>query len=238
MCLCLLFLAVFRESRGTSAQNALVGWFMLNCLIAFVIWIERSEWYSHLPFILELSFVSFLLLFSHEIKRVLSIFDIRPRWHSNVTEDLKDQQTELRQELSHAAESLSKKKEGALLVIQQRADLSDFLSGGVVIDSQVKASLIHAIFCHNGNDFHDGAVVIREGRIWQTKAFLPMPHSIKLSQQYGTRHLAAVGITDHTDAVVIVVSEERGTISIAYAGQLTEFHDRRSLESALEDHLI
>ena len=237
-CFSLLAFFVFRESQGTSAQNALVGWLIINCFLAFILWSERTTWPSELTFILELSFVSFLLLFSHEIKRVLTIFDVRPKWHHNIPEDQKDQQAELRRELSHAADSLSKKKEGALMVIQQRADLSEFLSGGITIDSQVKASLIHAIFCHNGNDFHDGAIVIKDGRIWQAKAFLPMPHSIKLSQQYGTRHLAAVGITDHTDAVVIVVSEERGTISIAYAGQLNELYDRRSLETALEDHLI
>ena len=235
---CLLVFFVFRESQGTSAQSALAGWLLINCCLALILWIESTLWLADLPFILELSFMSFLLLFSYEIKRILSIFDVRPKWHHNVPKDQKDQQAELRRELSHAAESLSKKKEGALMVIQQRADLSEFLSGGIAINSEVKGSLIHAIFCHNGNDFHDGAVVIKNGRIWQAKAFLPMPHSIKLSQQYGTRHLAAVGITDHTDAVVIVVSEERGTISIAYAGQLTEFYDRRSLENALEDHLI
>lgn len=124
------------------------------------------------------------------------------------------------------------------MVIEQRAELGEFISGGIDIDAQVKASLIHAIFCHNGNDFHDGAIVIRDGRIWQAKAFLPMPHSIKLSQKYGTRHLAAVGITDHTDALVIVVSEERGTISIAYAGQLTEYQTQAELEQALLDHII
>ena len=124
------------------------------------------------------------------------------------------------------------------MVIEQRADLGEFLSGGVEINAQVKSSLIHAIFCHNGNDFHDGAVVIRQGEIWQAKAFLPMPHSIKLSQKYGTRHLAAVGITDQTDALVIVVSEERGTISLVYAGQITELSDRYALEKALQDHLL
>lgn len=200
ICFIALIVAVFRESDGTTAQSALVGWLLLNVLIFLLVWLEWSIWKDHVFFMLELSFVSFLVLFAHELRRVLNLIDMRPKWQFKTREEQLNLQ-DVRKELIWAAESLSKKKEGALIVIQQRADLSEFLSGGIVINSQVKASLIHAIFCHNGNDFHDGAIVIREGKIWQAKAFLPMPHSIKLSQKYGTRHLAAVGITDHTDVL-------------------------------------
>ena len=91
-CFSLLAFFVFRESQGTSAQNALVGWLIINCFLALILWSERTTWPSELTFILELSFVSFLLLFSHEIKRVLTIFDVRPKWHHNIPEDQKDQQ--------------------------------------------------------------------------------------------------------------------------------------------------
>ena len=236
-CFVLLFFIVFKETKGTSSQSALIGWLFLSLLV-LIMSSQDKTWNSQLSSIATWLLLSFLLLFSYEVKRALAMIDLRPKWQNKLSPEQKDQQAELRRELAQAAVSLSKRKEGALMVIEQRAELGEFLSGGVEIDARVKSSLIHAIFCHNGNDFHDGAIVIRSGKIWQAKAFLPMPHSIKLSQKYGTRHLAAVGITDHTDAVVIVVSEERGTISIAYAGQLIEYQTRAALEEALLDHII
>ena len=236
-CFVLLFFIVFKETKGTSSQSALIGWLFLSLLV-LTMSSQDKTWNSQLSSIATWLLLSFLLLFSYEVKRALAMIDLRPKWQNKLSPEQKDQQAELRRELAQAAISLSKRKEGALMVIEQRAELGEFLSGGVEIDARVKSSLIHAIFCHNGNDFHDGAIVIRSGKIWQAKAFLPMPHSIKLSQKYGTRHLAAVGITDHTDAVVIVVSEERGTISIAYAGQLIEYQTRAALEEALLDHII
>ena len=236
-CFVLLFFIVFKETKGTSSQSALIGWLFLSLLV-LIMSSQDKTWNSQLSSIATWLLLSFLLLFSYEVKRALAMIDLRPKWQNKLSPEQKDQQAELRRELAQAAVSLSKRKEGALMVIEQRAELGEFLLGGVEIDARVKSSLIHAIFCHNGNDFHDGAIVIRSGKIWQAKAFLPMPHSIKLSQKYGTRHLAAVGITDHTDAVVIVVSEERGTISIAYAGQLIEYQTRAALEEALLDHII
>ena len=236
-CFSLLFFIVFKETQGTSSQSALIGWLCLSVLVLLIA-SQAEQWNSQLSSVAAWLLLSFLLLFSYEVKRALTWVDIRPKWQNKLSPEQKDQQAELRRELAQAAMSLSKRKEGALMVIEQRAELGEFISGGVEIDARVKASLIHAIFCHNGNDFHDGAIVIRSGKIWQAKAFLPMPHSIKLSQKYGTRHLAAVGITDHTDAIVIVVSEERGTISLAYAGQLTEYQTQTALEEALIDHII
>ena len=81
-------------------------------------------------------------------------------------------------------------------------------------------------------------IFFQEQKSAQAKAFLTMPHSTSLSQKYGTRHLAAVGITEDTDAVVVVVSEERGTISIAYAGKLHESKDHETLERLLSDLMI
>ena len=236
--ICALIVVVFRETRGTSTQSALIGWVISVLLILGLMALDRSERSHQTPIAIELITLSFLILFSQELKRALSALDPRPRSKVRLTEDQRDYTRELCRELASAADSLSKKREGALIVIEQRADLGEFLTGGVVINAHVKSSLLHAIFCHNGNDFHDGAVVIRDGLMWQAKAFLPMPHSVKLSQKYGTRHLAAVGITDQTDALVIVVSEERGTISIVYAGQITELSDRPALERALESHLL
>ena len=236
--LLLLIGALYREMRGTSAQSALVGWSIVVSIFMLAVWYEWEIYEPHLSLILITKFLSLLVLFNAEIKRVLSALNPIPRRkvkHSLAEEEVL---SDIRREVIVAAKSLSKKKDGALIIIEQRADLSEFINGGVEINAKVKSSLIHAIFCHNGNDFHDGAIVIRNGVIWQAKAFLTMPHSVSLSQKYGTRHLAAVGITENTDAVVVVVSEERGTISIAYAGKLNECKDHDTLERVLSDLMI
>ena len=178
------------------------------------------------------------MLFPFEVRRALGSLNPIPRRKVKHTEDEAELLKSVRHEVISAAESLSKRKEGALMIIEQRADLSEFLNGGIELNAQVRSSLIHAIFCHNGNDFHDGAIVIRAGLIWQAKAFLTMPHSVSLSQKYGTRHLAAVGITENTDAVVVVVSEERGTISVAYAGNLHECNVHETLQRVLKELMI
>lgn len=238
VCLGFLIGCLYRETRGTSAQSALIIFLVILMGLGVCMSFEFTLFKPYLPLIISMLIVVFTQLFNTEIKRTLASFDFRNQWRQSRRVDRTDPTTELRHELTLAAESLAKRKQGALIVIQQRADLSEFISGGVEIEAKVKSSLLHAIFCHNGNDFHDGAVVIRDGRIWQAKAFLPMPHSITLSQKYGTRHLAAVGITDQTDAVVVVVSEERSVISVAYAGQLVECVDRTAVDRTLSELLL
>ena len=236
--LLLLIGALYRETRGTSAQNALVGWFVVVSIFMFTLWYEWEVYQPYIALILITKMLSLLTLFNTEIKRVLSALNPLPRRKVRYSLAEEEVLSDVRREVMSAAESLSKRKDGALIIIEQRADLSEFINGGVEINARVRSSLIHAIFCHNGNDFHDGAIVIRKGMIWQAKAFLTMPHSVSLSQKYGTRHLAAVGITEDTDAVVVVVSEERGTISIAYAGKLHECKDHDTLERVLKDLMI
>ena len=203
-------------------------------LLSWCFWWDFDERVSDVNVLLAFIGLTFVGLFHAELKRSLAALDPTPR-HTRarvITDD------EVRQlvihETSKAADSLSKGKSGALIVIEQSADLTEFLKDGVEINAYLRASLIHAIFSRNGNDFHDGALVIRQDHIWQAKAFLSMPHSLSLSQEYGTRHLAAVGVSEETDAVVVVVSEERGTISVAYAGTLQTCKDRKTLEEKLE----
>jgi diadenylate cyclase len=128
------------------------------------------------------------------------------------------------EELVRAAVALSDQRVGALIVIERSADIIDFIgrdSVGTEIDAKVTKELLQAIFIpEKENPVHDGAVIIRNGRIHSAGCFLPLSQSTKLERTLGTRHRAALGITEHLDAVVIVVSEERAKISLCVDGNL------------------
>ena len=113
---------------------------------------------------------------------------------------------------------MSVEKTGALIVIAQRSDLSDIIEGGITLDAKVSVPLLENIFFKNA-PLHDGAAVVQNGRVVAAKCILPVTQS-PVPKSYGTRHRAAIGITETSDAVVVVVSEETGGISVAFAGKI------------------
>jgi uncharacterized protein (TIGR00159 family) len=128
-----------------------------------------------------------------------------------------------------AATSLAQKKIGALIVFEREGMLDEFIEPGTFLDATVSRELLYSIFIpSHENPMHDGAVIIREGRIWQAGAFLPLTATTKLDRNLGTRHRAAIGLSEETDAVVIVVSEERGEVSLCFNGNIV-----RNLDAAL-----
>ena len=139
--------------------------------------------------------------------------------------------------IAEAVFGLAKIHCGAILVFQRTDQLEDHLSNGTQLDALVSTHLLQSIF-HEGTPLHDGAVLIRNEQIIQAACLLPLSDSEKLPQQYGTRHRAAIGLTERTDAVVIVVSEERGEVSLSTRGELTTLHNVTDLERELERLLM
>ena len=131
-----------------------------------------------------------------------------------------------------AVTSLSARRVGALIVIERREGLKTYIENGVPIDSGVTYDLLVTIFAP-GTPLHDGAVIISGERIAAASSFLPLSLKEGLSKRFGTRHRAALGITEDTDAIAVVVSEEQGTISLARDGQLLEHLDGKSLRDLL-----
>jgi diadenylate cyclase len=132
---------------------------------------------------------------------------------------------------------LSKNKYGALIIIEQETGLNDYIDTGIKLDGVVSTELLVNIFVPN-TPLHDGAVIIRGDRVAAAGCFLPLTDSPYLSKQLGTRHRAALGITEISDAVAIIVSEETGTISVAHDGELTRYLDEDNLKEILEDLLL
>lgn len=139
--------------------------------------------------------------------------------------------------VSKAAQELSEKKTGALIVFERTTRLGDLILTGTVIDSQVSIPLIKNIF-FNKSPLHDGALIIRDMRLYAAGCLLPLSQSQEITRDLGTRHRAALGISENSDAVVIVVSEETGVISLAADGRLERGFNAETLFKALKTHLI
>jgi len=135
-------------------------------------------------------------------------------------------------EIVKAAFELGKTKTGALIVIERKDSLADIERTGIPIDGMVTSQLLINIFEHN-TPLHDGAVVVRESRITAATCYLPLSDNMKISKMYGTRHRAALGISEVTDSITVVVSEETGRVSVADHGTLTVMPDQAHLREEL-----
>lgn len=135
-------------------------------------------------------------------------------------------------ELVDAAVSMSSTKTGALIVLERDTKISDVITGGTVINAEVTADLLENIFFPKA-PLHDGAVIIRDKRVQRAACVLPLTSNENLSRELGTRHRAALGISENSDAVVIVVSEETGKISVAINGTLTRNLTANTLKNAV-----
>ncbi len=135
--------------------------------------------------------------------------------------------------IAEAAFDLAQERSGAIIVFQRADSLDDHLSNGIPLNALISIPLLRSIF-HDGTPLHDGAVLIRDERVIQAACLLPLSDSLLLPQQYGTRHRAAIGLTERTDAVALVVSEERGAVSLAEQGKLVSLPTAAELESRLE----
>jgi uncharacterized protein (TIGR00159 family) len=143
-------------------------------------------------------------------------------------------ETQVIEEVVKASTSLAQKRIGGLIVFERDALLDEFIEPGTLLDAGVSKELLYSIFLPSyENPLHDGAVIIREGRVQQAGAFLPLSASTKLEKVLGTRHRAAVGLSEDTDAAVVVISEERGSVSLCFNGNVVRDLDAASLRTAL-----
>jgi uncharacterized protein (TIGR00159 family) len=146
------------------------------------------------------------------------------------------QESQIVEEVVRAAQALAARRTGALLVLERRTPLDDQFQPGTPLDAAVTKELLTSIFAP-GSPLHDGAVVIQQGRVSQAGAILPLTLRTELPEGVGTRHRAAVGITEETDAVVVVVSEETGTISVVMGGEMIRGLEAPRLRVVLRDAL-
>lgn len=179
----------------------------------------------------------FILNFQPEFRRILFNVTNLPVFSSIIRKEVVEQE-EYIQEIIDSVMEMSSKRIGALIVFEKNIDLTNYVENEVILDSKVSKELLITIFSLN-TPLHDGAVVIRDNRIYAAKALLPLTESSNIPKEYGTRHRAALGITELTDAGVIVVSEETKTISYALQGQfLSRGVEKDELKDMLYDLLL
>lgn len=170
-----------------------------------------------------------VVVFQHDIRRALVI----TRRSRISTEPAQDEASEALEELVSAAEALAQKKIGALVVFEREMSLNNFIAVGTEIDAKVTSELITSIFLPY-SPIHDGAVIIQKGKLTKAGCFLPLTQNPLVSKSLGTRHRAAIGLTEVVDSVVVVVSEETGKISVVVGGRITRDLDAVTLRKALK----
>ncbi|MEZ4319127.1 MAG: diadenylate cyclase CdaA [Myxococcota bacterium] len=218
--------------RGTRAMQSLLGMLLLVVLYA----VARMGGLSTMSWVLDNLFVylvlAVLILFQQDIRRALA--NAGGRFFTRMS--LARADATILEEVIKAAFALSRRKIGALIVIQGSASLEAWTEGSNIVDAAVSHELLQSIF-HPASPMHDGAVVIRKDRIAAAGVFLPISLSKQISRAFGTRHRAAIGLTEITDALCIVVSEERGTVAIVVRGEIVPVADMNDLRHNLTEQL-
>ncbi len=136
-----------------------------------------------------------------------------------------------------AAEMLQRQKMGALIVFERTTKLGEIVNSGTIVDADPTPELIGNIF-FNKAPLHDGAMIIRDGRVYAAGCILPLSDNLQISRELGTRHRAAVGMSENSDAIVVIVSEETGTISVAQKGDLKRNFSSEALRVTLENGIL
>ena len=173
-----------------------------------------------------------VVLFQHDIRRALIHVGRNPFFA-----DLSfREETRVIDELCKSCVALAEKQLGALIVIERETGINDFLEVGAELDAKPSSDLIHAIF-HHASPIHDGAAILQRGRITSAGCFLPLTQNPDVDPRFGTRHRAAIGLTELVDAVVIVVSEESGRVSVVVGGQITRELAVATLKKVLKRRL-
>jgi len=219
--------------KGTRAAKMLMGLGVVFVILLFsryaglytIDWIIQSLWTQIV--------LALIILFQPEIRRTLAHMGEARFFPSFASaEEIKSIE-----EIVRASVSLANKKIGALIVIERETNLKDFIEMGTQLDAKVSRELLLSIF-HPASPIHDGAVIIRGNRVVAAGCFLPLSLSTNISKSLGTRHRAGIGLTEETDAVVIIISEETGTITTAVGNTVHRYMDIGSLRDFLAEHFI
>jgi diadenylate cyclase len=223
---------VFLFIRGTYAVQVLLG---LGVILVFSLLAERF----HLRTIAWLlkNFASiwvltFIILFQNEIRKVLARLGNNQIWQRIFQPDISER---VKNDITKAVIRLSKLKTGALIVLENTISLKDYVKTGVEINSEISVELISTIF-HKNTALHDGAIIISNNKIVAASCILPLSDKQSLKKSYGMRHRAGLGLSEETDALVIIVSEETGNITVAVKGKFVTDIDENFLKELIQMH--
>ena len=220
-----------RQTRGSAVLKGLVL-LLLIVGVSDLLGLTALNWM--LMTIVNNGVVVLVILFQPELRKALEQMGrSMMMMHDKKRSDDSDENSRIITEIIQCLTNLSRRRVGALIVFEQKTGLQDVIETGISIDSQISSALLENIFEPN-TPLHDGAVVIRGSRVMAAACILTLTEGQGISHELGTRHRAAIGVSETTDAVVLIVSEETGIISMAKGGRLTRHLDPKSLREILE----
>lgn len=229
----LLLYEFFKFVKGTKATPILVGLAFFFIVSFIARWLDLMAFSWIMRSILAVWVVAFVIVFQPEIRNVLA----RIGKQRSIKFFLKVEESPVIDEIVDAIRKMSEDKIGALILIEKSIGLKDIIETGVRVDAQVNSSLLRTIFFPD-TPLHDGACVIQGDTLVAASCVLPLSENPSLSGQYGLRHRAALGISEQSDAICLVVSEETGKISFAYKGKLVTKVEIAILKRSLETILL
>ena len=231
----LMVYAFLNWVRDTEAWVLLRGLFMIFAFVVFCAFLQLDTILWILGRIATIAVIALVIIFQPELRRALQQLGTSGFFAvSGLLEGWKENPGFSEETVIHLVEAsfkMGRVKTGALMVIEQKISLKDFIAKGIEIDGKVSSQLLINIFEHN-TPLHDGAVIIRGNRIVTATSYLPLSEK-KISKEYGTRHRAALGISEVSDSVTIVVSEETGRVSVARDGRLMTIREPEKLQEIL-----
>ncbi|MFC5540620.1 MAG: diadenylate cyclase CdaA [Bacilli bacterium] len=218
--------------RGTKAVQLLKGLFVIIVarIATEIFGLDTLGWM--LQEVIDWGFLAIIIIFTPEIRRALEQIG-RGRLFQRSVNQLEDEQARLIEAMKKAVSYMAKRRIGALISIEKETGLNEYIETGIRLDANISSELIINTFIPN-TPLHDGAMIIQKNRIAAAACYLPLSESTLISKELGTRHRAALGLSEVTDAIVVVVSEETGAISIAVNGNLHRNLTLENFESLLK----
>ena len=229
----------FKFMKDRRAGKLALGVILMLLMLLVSDVFQMRATYFILEKIISVGLIALLIVFQPELRSMLekmggeSVKGFKGRLDKSEAEHYRS----VISEICVAAEDLSRTKTGALIVIERSTRLGDVIKTGTVLDAQVSSFLLGNIF-FNKAPLHDGAVIIRRGRILGAGCMLPLSKNVNLSRDLGMRHRAGIGMSENSDAVVVIVSEETGSISVAIGGMLKRHLKPETLGKLLRNELM
>ncbi len=233
-------LALIRKTRAAQlAKGAIVV--LLFYAVAYLLNLRTVVWLMNS--ILQVGILALVVLFQPELRRALEQMGRTDKWAAKLFRtrrgdpSLRGRWQNACLAICDAAEQLSDTHTGALIVLERNTNLSEIIRTGTPLNGDVNREMLGTIF-YEGTPLHDGAVVVRDGMLKAAGCVLPLSDNLEIGKDMGTRHRAALGMSENSDAVVVVVSEETGIISLAKNGVLIRRLDRQNLFDLLQEDLV
>ena len=234
----LIMYLIYRTTKGTNAPYILSGIIAVYLLWVVVRTLNMELLSTILGQLISVGTIALIIVFQPELRRFLQAIGMRQKHFNFITRIFSTEEGKVQTDVAPivtACREMAATKTGALIVIGLQSDLTLIAEGGIAVDAKVSTPLLKNIFFKNA-PLHDGAVLIKNDRVLAAKCILPVTQS-EVPKDYGTRHRAAIGMSEISDAIILVVSEETGGISIAHAGELRRDIAPEKLQQTLQRYL-